>query len=162
MSMIAKKIVKNKFWTLEQNGRKIGFIESTPRGIIINKPKNKQELFKTFKELEKKYGVKTVDDSNENKDNFNVNGFLTGSIAYNKVFDIRRKLPLYTKTSKSKSYYCAGFYLVKYEDTWNEVFNPKLILVNRTAYRGPFLTSEEAKQQAIIENNLILQEFIDK
>jgi hypothetical protein len=45
---------------------------------------------------------------------------------------------VYTKTTKSRSYYCAGHYLIKLKDEWESYFCPKMITVNRYPTQGPF------------------------
>jgi len=67
-----------------------------------------------------------------------VYGFPVGSKPHNVLYNVPRKLPVYTKTSKSRSYYCAGYYLIKLKDEWETQFCPKLITVNRYPTQGPF------------------------
>ena len=57
-----------------------------------------------------------------------------------------QKLPLYTKTNKSKSWFAAGWYRVKKGRNWSTMQGPKLILLQRYPYAGPFFTREEAEQ----------------
>ena len=61
------------------------------------------------------------------------------------MFDIRRKLPLFTKSSDSKSLYCAGYYVIKFDKGWVKSFCPKLITLQRYEYKGPFKTESEMK-----------------
>lgn len=157
MSMIAHKIVENKFWTLEENGQKIAYIEATPAGYNLhrNDVKNalKQELFKSINDIQSKYDIKfnNKDTITEKDSELNVNGYPVKSFPYNKVYDMRRKLPMFTKTPKSKSYHCAGYYIVKFENIdWIVSYNPKLITVSKYAYRGPFFNVTEAKHERII------------
>ena len=74
-----------------------------------------------------------------------VNGYPTSCVPYNKVLDVRRKLPLFTKSNKSKSLYCAGFYIIHFEKGWVKSFCPKLITVERYETQGPFKTKLEMK-----------------
>ena len=76
---------------------------------------------------------------------FEVHGYPTRCEPYNGMFDISRKLPLFTKSEKSKSVYCAGYYLVKFNVNWLKSFCPKLITIERNEYQGPFKTELEMK-----------------
>ena len=74
-----------------------------------------------------------------------VHGYPTRTIPYNSMFDIQRKLPLFTKSEKSKSVYCAGYYLIKFNVNWLKSYCPKLITVERNEYMGPYKTELEMK-----------------
>jgi hypothetical protein len=63
------------------------------------------------------------------------------------MYDVKRKLPLFTKSSKSKSLYCAGYYTIKFEKGWVKSFCPKLITIERYEYRGPFKTELEMRTE---------------
>ena len=63
---------------------------------------------------------------------------------YNKMWYVKHKLPLYTKETKSKSYYCAGFYLIN-KKTWHEEFCPKLITLEKYKFHGPFVNVYQMK-----------------
>jgi hypothetical protein len=62
------------------------------------------------------------------------------------VWDVQRKLPIYSKTPKSKSLFCAGYYLIELNGSWEENFCPKNITVARYQYIGPFKTKEEMQR----------------
>ena len=54
------------------------------------------------------------------------------------MWDVQLKLPLYTKKSKSKSFFAAGWYKIKLKNRWKTVYSPKLIILQRNEYQGPF------------------------
>ena len=56
---------------------------------------------------------------------------------FNKMFYVKKKLPIFTKENKSKSFYCAGHYLV-HKKSWTEMFCPKLITLEKYKFHGPF------------------------
>jgi hypothetical protein len=56
---------------------------------------------------------------------------------FNKMFYVKKKLPIFTKENKSKSFYCAGHYLVQ-KKSWTEMFCPKLITLEKYKFHGPF------------------------
>ena len=61
------------------------------------------------------------------------------------MYDIKEKLPIFTKSKKSKSLYCAGYYLVKFNINWLKSYCPKLITLQRNKYLGPYKTEIEMK-----------------
>jgi hypothetical protein len=63
------------------------------------------------------------------------------------MYDVRRKIPLFTKSEKSKSVYCAGYYVVKFDKGWVKSFCPKLITLERNDFKGPFKTELEAREE---------------
>ena len=80
----------------------------------------------------------------EKKENVKVvYGYPVTGKAYNQVWDVQRRLPIYSKTSNSKSLFCAGYYLIKLNYAWVEHFCPKNITISRYEYHGPFKTKEE-------------------
>ena len=62
------------------------------------------------------------------------------------MYDVQRKLPLFTKSNASKSLYCAGYYIIKFDKGWVKSHCPKLITIERYPYKGPFKTEFEMKQ----------------
>jgi hypothetical protein len=60
------------------------------------------------------------------------------------MWDVGQRLPVYTKTGKSKSWFSAGWYNVRKGRNWQTVQSPKLIVLQRYPYQGPFYTQEEA------------------
>ena len=75
-----------------------------------------------------------------------IHGYATSTEPHNAMFDIRKKLPLFTKSSDSKSLYCAGYYCIKFDKGWVKSFCPKKITLERYPYNGPFKTELEMKQ----------------
>jgi hypothetical protein len=68
------------------------------------------------------------------------------------VLDVQRYLPIYTKGAKSKSFFCAGYYIIRFSNTWVRAYCPKLITLNRYEYQGPFKT-QEAMLESMREAN---------
>ena len=63
------------------------------------------------------------------------------------MYDVKRKLPLFTKSAKVKSLYCAGYYIIKFDKGWVKSFCPKQITVERYETKGPFKTEIEMRQE---------------
>ena len=76
---------------------------------------------------------------------YEVHGFPSMCKPYNSMYDVKRKLPLFTKSNASKSLYCAGYYTIKFEKGWVRSFCPKLITIERYESKGPFKTEMEMR-----------------
>jgi hypothetical protein len=63
------------------------------------------------------------------------------------MYDVKRKLPLFTKSDKSKSMYCAGYYIIRFDKGWVKSFCPKLITLERYEYKGPFTSDIEMRSE---------------
>ena len=144
--LIATPIVKNKFWVVEARGNKIATIQARDDGGFVYVHDDEREYFPTVKVLKKTYNIKFCSSAKNKKETTNiVYGFPVSGKAYNQVYDVQRKLPIYSKTLKSKSLFCAGYYLIRMNNIWTTTFCPKNITVNRYEYIGPFKTEQEAK-----------------
>jgi hypothetical protein len=146
MSIIAKPIVKDQFYILTQDDKKVGNIEATGDGFAV-RINNQVMPFKTIAMIRKQVDIEFPAVGNKpNKEpaSYQVQGYPSGSRVYNPIWDVQHKLPLYTKNNKSRSWYAAGWYQVKQRRTWAIVQSPKLITLERYPYQGPFYTREEA------------------
>ena len=80
-------------------------------------------------------------------ENHIVHGFPTSVRPFNTMYDVKRKLPLFTKSDKSKSAYCAGYYIIQFDKGWVKSFCPKLITIERYNFEGPFKTDMEMRSE---------------
>jgi hypothetical protein len=146
MTLIAKPVIDKQFWILQDGNQKVGNIEACAGGYQV-KIRNQVEQFKTirmaaqrvnieFETLVKKQDLKKISQV--------VHGYPATGKIYNPMWDVKMKLPIYTKTNKSKSWFAAGWYRVQKGRNWTAVSDPKLILLQRYSYQGPFYTEEEA------------------
>lgn len=139
----AKPIIKNKFWIVEEDGKKIGTIQSAPDGVVLVQGSTRKK-FPTFKILSAKNNIHAGRlPRKSNKKPQEIYDFPCDSTPYNPVYDLKLRLPLFTKEPNSKSQYCAGYYLVEINDTIAEYFCPKKIILFRNRYHGPFRTKAE-------------------
>jgi hypothetical protein len=146
MSIIAKPIVKDQFYILTQDDKKVGNIEATGDGFAV-RINNKVMPFKTMAMIRKQVDIEFPAVGNRpNKEpaSYQVQGYPSGSKVYDPIWNVQHKLPLFTKNNKSRSWYAAGWYQVKQRRTWAIVQSPKLITLERYPYQGPFYTKEEA------------------
>ena len=63
------------------------------------------------------------------------------------MYDVKRKLPLFTKSKKSKSLYCAGYYIIRFDKGWVRSFCPKLVTIETYESKGPFRTEIVMRQE---------------
>ena len=147
MTLIAKPVVDRKYWILQENNRKVGNVEACDGGYQV-KLNNQTAQFKTIKMVEQRVQIRfepAVKVKAKTGSNI-VDDYPTAGRVYNPIWDVQKKLPLYTKTNKSKSWFAAGWYRVKKGRRWQAVLAPKLILLQRYPYQGPFFTKEEIQQ----------------
>ncbi len=69
----------------------------------------------------------------------------TDQTPYNGMFDVKKKVPIYTKEKKSKSFYGAGYYIIKKYGSWQQPFCPKLITLEKYKFHGPFVSMQKLK-----------------
>ncbi|MDA9938584.1 hypothetical protein N9C48_00570 [bacterium] len=148
MSLKAKTILKDKFWIVEEAGEKLGtlsfndekFMLSSETGVIF---------YDSKKQVEKLLGVTIFDKDQSVKieTTKEIYGFPTSTTPYNVIYDVHRKFALFTKSVKSKSLYCAGFYIIHFDKGWVKSFCPKLITLERYDYKGPFKNDLTMRQE---------------
>lgn len=144
-----KLLLKNKEWIICQNEYKIGSICKEKNKYFFLKNGKKLEI-KNLSEFENNFGIKLP---TENKlistkhDSAQIYGYPCKSKPVNPIFNLKKKLPLFLKRLNSKSYYCAGYYLIKLKKGWVKNFCPKLVTLNNNIYYGPFKSDLELKQK---------------
>lgn len=148
--MIAKTVVKNKFWVVEDNGQKIATIQATDCGTFVYVHDNEREKFPSIKVLSKAYNIKfvTAKQTLLKEESYHCYGYPCATKPFNLVWDVQRKLPVYSKDASSRSFYCAGYYAIKFGASWTGEYSPKNITLSRYPYSGPFRS--KAEMQAFI------------
>ena len=155
MTLRAKILVKDKFWIIEENGQKLGTLQKKDDNswIFLGKKDQRQE-YPTQESLYEKFGsgIFASDISvpeNEIKteeSEWHVHGYPCSQQPYNAMFDVQKQLPIYTKTPKSRSLFCAGYYIIDFPKGWRKAYCPKVITLQRYAYKGPIKTKIEMQQ----------------
>jgi hypothetical protein len=145
MTLIAKPVIDKQFWILQENNRKVGNIEACDGGYQV-KINNQTEHYKTIRMVSQRINAtfEAPVKIPKKQVTYDVHGYPAASRVYNGLWNVPQKLPLFTRTPKSKSWYAAGWYKVKKGRNWEVVQDPKLIVLQRYAYHGPFFTSQEA------------------
>ena len=150
MNTTAKVLVPNKVWILEKQGIKLGTLNKEKKGYAFFRNGIKVELT-DISEVKARFGEELFKDSINNikpsraADLKSIYDFPCSSKPFNPVYNVKNKLQIYAKSSKSKSLYCAGYYVIQFRKGWVKSFCPKLITLERYPYQGPFKTEQEMK-----------------
>jgi hypothetical protein len=145
----AKEILKDKFWIVESQGEKVGTISFNDEQKYMLSNNAGTKFFKNIKQLSTNLDAEiswtSTEQADETPTEREVHGYPTSCDPYNPVFDVQQKVALFTKSEKSKSLYCAGYFIIKFDKGWVKSFCPKLITVERYETKGPFRTDMEMK-----------------
>lgn len=148
MKFTSKVLIPNKSWIVQDENSKIGSVVKCKKGY---------DFFKNGEKI-------TIKDINSLKEEFNIDFDARNSLKFKMdpasysiyehpcsskpfepVYNLKKRLPLFAKSAKSKSQYCAGYYVIKFRKGWVKSFCPKLITLERYPYVGPFKTEQEMK-----------------
>lgn len=144
----AKPLVDGKFWILEKGGEKIGTLTKEKKTYSVSKQGKKFEVG-SLEEVIEKLGVHfekfNKKPTSIPQGEHSVYDYPCSSKPFNPLYNVRKKLPIYAKSNKSKSQYCAGYYVIKFRKGWVKSFCPKLITLERYAFQGPFKTELEMR-----------------
>ena len=154
MTLKAKPVLKDKFWIIENDEQRIGTMSWNDDRYMFSS--NAETcFFDNKRQMKKRFGTDIVwstlgnenNNTNINNKDHVVHGFPTSVNPFNTMYDVKRKLPLFTKSDKSKSAYCAGYYIIQFDKGWVKSFCPKLITIERYNSKGPFKTEIEMRQE---------------
>lgn len=143
-TLIAKPIIKDQYWVITDGNKKVGNVLTNGTGFEV-KLNGENSHYTNTQEIKKLTKIRFQPlKSNKTKVEMPYPEFPTTNKVYNSIFDLKRKLHLFTKTNKSKCYHVAGWFVIKQNDVNQVVFCPKYIFVQRYQYEGPFKTEKEA------------------
>jgi len=150
MTFKAKELLKGKFWIVEDNdNERVGVLSQTEDNLVYSCHEG-TKFFKNTKQFKKSLGADinwiTSDAKKENIES-EIYGYPTSCTPHNSMYDIKRKLPLFTKSEKSKSLYCAGYYVIRFDKGWVKSFCPKLLTIERYDSHGPYKTEIEMRTE---------------
>jgi hypothetical protein len=139
----AKSVLKNKFWIMEDDGVKIGTLHKNDDDQkYMYTCDTGTTFYETEKDLKTALGNITWSVGDVSKDKVNKDkelyGYPTSTLPYNTMYDVQRRLPLFTKSAKSKSVYCAGYYIIRFDKGWVRSFCPKSVTIEKYPFKGPF------------------------
>lgn len=144
--IVAKPIVDKQYWILKKDDHKVGQIEAEGNEYTV-KIQGQVTRYKTIRmagkaaniQFEKPPRIKTTV-CNE------VYGFAVSGRVFNPVWDVKHRIPLFTRENKSKSWFAAGWYCIKQHRKWRVVHHPKLITLQRYQWQGPYHNRKEADE----------------
>lgn len=139
-----KELIPDKEWIIKNGREKIGSIQKNKKGYILTKQGQKL-LVKNLGEYGIELPQKKLESSISIPDQ--IYDYPCSSKPFDPIFNIKKKLPIFTKSKKSKSQFCAGYYIIQFRKGWVKSFCPKLITLERYPYKGPFKTELEMKSE---------------
>lgn len=151
----AKTIMPDKFWILEnEQGLKQGTISKADVvKVVIN---NVEKTYETFDKACWDLGINVeskIEPKEETKQDETVLGYPVKCDAFNPIWDLKRKIPVFTKTEKSKTLHAAGFYIIEFDTGWVQSFCPKVSTLDTNAFKGPYKDKLEMREQLRITQN---------
>jgi len=147
-----KELIPDKEWILKKEDKKIGSITKAKKGFsfLIN---GKKYSINDLDSLKIVIPKKTVESKIHIEDKgFFIYDYPCSSKPFFPIFNIKKRLPIFAKSSKSKSLFCAGHYIIKFRKGWVKSFCPKMITLERYPYKGPFKTDMEVKHELLKVN----------
>jgi hypothetical protein len=142
--LIAKPIIEDQYWVVTDGEKKVGNVQANSAGyeVILN---GSTLQFNNTADIKKKTNIKfQVLKSNNTAAELPCPKYPTPDKTYNNVFDVKRKLHLFTKSANSKCLHAAGWYAMTITNSPEVVFCPKYIFIQRYPYKGPFKSEDEA------------------
>ena len=151
MTFKAKSVLKDKFWIIENNEQLVGTMSWNDDRYMFSTT-GETCFFDNKRQINQRFGSEIVwtdlsTPKEVTQEDLVIYEFPTSVTPYNTMYDVQRKLPLFTKSAKSKSLYCAGYYIIHFDKGWVKSFCPKLITVERYETKGPFKTEIEMRQE---------------
>jgi len=149
--IVAKPVIDKQFWILQDGSEKVGNVEAAQGGGFNVKINDTIQQFKSIKMVTQLHNIvfEQPPKTKKKTSSSDVHGYETAGRFYNPIWDVKHRLPLFTKNKKSKSWFAAGWYRIQRGKNWKVIQDPKLIALQRYKYHGPFHTKEEANDQSI-------------
>jgi hypothetical protein len=140
---IAKPVLKNKSWIILEDGQKVGTVNAVNRQYLVKFTTGQQEVVPSTETVKKRFNVE-FEKYQPGPQTTIVSDYPTVGPVYNPVYDIIKRVPMYTQQRRSRCWYAAGYYAINYNGSWNIELCPKIIHLNRNPFCGPFKTRDEA------------------
>ena len=157
MTIKAKEVLDGKFWIVEDEGVNIGTLSFDDEKYMLNDTSGKCVIFNNEQQVSKNFGSKILWSKLNITETVpiekSVHGMPTSCTPYSPIYDVKRKLPMFSKSNKSKSLYCAGYFIIRFDKGWVKSFCPKLITIERYECKGPFKTEIEMRTELSRVNN---------
>lgn len=142
--LVAKSIVNDSYYIVIDGNNKVGNVLVKDNGVFLTVNK-KTTHYSTTNELSENEHIKFSYTPRSNKTETLITYPTSTKSIFNQLYDSKLKLQIYTETEDSKSFKCAGYFLVKMLDDFEVMFCPKYIYLTRYEFIGPFQTKELAE-----------------
>ena len=145
----ATPVIKDKFWIVEDGDQKVATIQAIEDGTVVYVSDHGREKFATVNLLKTKLNISfnRATKKRAAAPAHEVHGWPCAHRPYNPLWDVAKRIPIYTKTEKSRSYFCAGYYLIKFANNWVKAYCPKLITLQRYEFLGPFSSADQQQTE---------------
>jgi hypothetical protein len=153
--ILAKSVIKDKFWILEENAKRVGMMNFKDNNYTINL-KRKDLIAQSQDEL-KTMGIEFVVRDLTHGGHLEVMGYPTDQ---EEVFNVKEidGFPTFTKKALSKSTHVAGWYGLRFKNGWCTSLCPRLSTVKTNTFVGPFKTKMDLKVVLGQKKDAILDE----
>lgn len=140
--ILAKSVIKDKFWILEEDAKRVGMMNFKDNNYTINL-KRKDLVARTEDEL-KSMGIAFVVRDFTHGGHIEVMGYPTDQ---EEVFNVQEidGFPTFTKKVTSKSTHVAGWYGLKFKNGWCPSLCPRFSTIKTNIFVGPFKTKMDLK-----------------
>lgn len=140
--ILAKSVIKDKFWILEEDAKRVGMMNFKDEKYTIN-INRKDYVAQDATDL-KKLGIEFVKRDLKHGGHLEVMGYPTDR---EEVFNVEEidGLPTFTKKPESKSIHVAGWYGIRFKNGWVSTLCPRLTTIRTNTVVGPFKTKIDLK-----------------
>jgi hypothetical protein len=140
--ILAKSVIKDKFWILEENAKRVGMMNFKDNKFSININRTDYEA-KDNADL-KKLGIEFVIRDFRHGGHLEVMGYPTDREEVYNVKEIEG-YPTFTKKPESKSVHVSGWYGIKFKNGWVTTLCPRLSTVKNNVNVGPYKSKMDLK-----------------
>lgn len=144
--LVAKPIIKDQYWVVTDGEKKVGNVYANSAGYEV-KLNGTTLFFNNQTDINKKTTIIFEPVKSDNTvAQLPYPEYPTPEKTYNNIFDVKRKLHLFTTRKKSKCLHAAGWFVMENNGNKEVTFCPKYLYIQRYTYVGPFKTEEEASR----------------
>jgi hypothetical protein len=140
--ILAKSVIKDRFWILEENAKRVGMMNFKDDNYVITL--KKKDIVAHDKLELKSMGIEFIMRDLSQGGNLEVMGYPTDQ---EELFNVEaiKGYPCFTKKAHSKSIHAAGWYGLKFKNGWVAVLCPRLSTLENNIHVGPYKTKMDLK-----------------
>lgn len=140
--ILAKNVIKDKFWILEENAKRVGMMNFKDDNYVINL-KRKEYTVHSQTDL-KNLGIEFVKRDYNHGGHLEVMGYPTDQ---EEVFNVQEieGYPTFTKKAASRSTHVAGWYGLRFKNGWVCSLCPRLTTIQNNIHVGPYKSKMDLK-----------------